>query len=297
MTNQQQLNPNAFTAFGTELKKSGIQKASFPLGQTVIKILTKDNWYKFKVHYSDKQKDGIGLGYFHCFDGSCCKDHGLADEQLAVPIAIYTGNMQQYGEPITFAYLPVKFNRYQDLINLEQCNGDILNYDILVNCTDATYQKLSFTAIHANQSYITANIQRLQQNINDFMQEWFNKIDKSIATKRFNEQTYMAAKVSASNIIQQAQFMPNNQMSQLPGYNAQPQLMNNIPPLPVNVTPQPVNMVPPNVTISQQPVNIASQPMQDVIPQSAQAVNTTPSEQPPIEEITVDFSQMMIDQQ
>lgn len=106
------------------------------------------------IHFSP------GMGYFYCFRGRCCQELGLAQLRYVIPIFEYTvleTNPKthvptKWGSPMVSKYLALGKDAYEaDLLVKHELNGDITKSDLLVSCTDDTYQKLKFEVIGACQ--------------------------------------------------------------------------------------------------------------------------------------------------
>lgn len=252
-------------SFGTPMPKTGISKFKAKKGSQTIKILSvKDgDTFAFRVHYLP------GIGSFHCFDATghhdcdCCRDasaspDGNTTERFILPIAIYTPTFTS-GISVDFAYLPLPETKYTQLVNMHSNVGDITSYDIQIDCEDEGYQKYTFSPLVNKQAMITS-IPNIEEKIQSFLAEFRTNIESTVASKKFNQATYMQAKAAAlqksANGIG-AQFNPanntsgmfNNQQVALPTQQvATPQLITTQP------TPQPVvQPVIPQVNVEQIP--------------------------------------------
>lgn len=143
--------------------------------------------YPLYIHY-DKE---VG-GSFICFQGDCCKKD-FAREKYCFPIIEYptmpNGSPVQ-GQPCTLKLLVVGKDAYEQIVDIWTSKGNKLTgYDLLVSCTDDTYQKLLFTA-QAN------TVMNNYPDVNMLKQQWLEKKDRAyLAVGKFMDaKTYNALK-------------------------------------------------------------------------------------------------------
>lgn len=87
-----------------------------------------------------------GLGYYYCFEGTCCEVADLIVKYL-IPVVVYETNSQ--GDIISagfeIQYLAASEAQYDTLILMNKGYSLDLT-DIYVSCADTMYQKLTFTS-------------------------------------------------------------------------------------------------------------------------------------------------------
>jgi len=96
-----------------------------------------------KVHYVE------GMGYFYCFGKECCEDNGLPTVRYAMLLMKYTTN--QRAEPIAkeveiYAHI-MSTDNYGNLQDIK--NFSSLDNDIVITCSEETYQKIAFVSTNA----------------------------------------------------------------------------------------------------------------------------------------------------
>jgi len=96
-----------------------------------------------KVHYVE------GMGYFYCFGKECCEDNGLPTVRYAMLLIKYTTN--QRAEPIAkeveiYAHI-MSTDNYGNLQDIK--NFSSLDNDIVITCSEETYQKIAFVSTNA----------------------------------------------------------------------------------------------------------------------------------------------------
>ena len=288
-------NRSGFVPFGAAMPKQGIQKFTAKKGQTQIKVLsTSEEYFVYaKVHYLE------GVGYFHCFGGSCCKacadagDKGSSSERAILPIAVYKASLTG-GATLDFAYLPLPEQKYSALLSLHTSVGDITTYDIIIDCEDEKYQKYTFTPV-ISVPPIYNSIPDAEMASANFLRDYqatiMKTLGKSINEVEFNNLRAKALQQAANNVG--VTFQPNATASQAFMNNApqvalpqpKPAIAQQVQAIPQQpIAPQvvaPQQPVAPQVVAPQQPVVIAPAniPTQEVI-QEAQVVAAEPVAEP-----------------
>lgn len=105
-----------------------------------IAILT-NRVVAIKTHYFP------AIGNILCFGGACCNVGDTPRVRYVFPVVVYETDKK--GKILTtntnLAVLSVGQDQYEALMAIQDEMGEISNFDLLVNCTDAEYQKLTFT--------------------------------------------------------------------------------------------------------------------------------------------------------
>lgn len=284
---------SGFVPFGAEMPKQGVQKFTAKKGQTIIKILStaQEHFLFSKTHYLE------GVGYFHCFGGSCCQacadagDKGSTSERAILPIAVYKPSLS--GVPtLEFAYLPLSEQKYSALVNMNENIGVVTNYDIIIDCEDEKYQKYTFTPKISASPKMSAHpiidsIADSQAKVATFLAEYsaniMKTLGKTIDELEFNKLRAQALQKAANNVG--VTFQPNATASQA---FVQPQVALPQQQTPVAAiataqpTPQPIQTVVPPVSV---PTAQVVAEAQAIAPAPTPEVQVTPA-QPVVEEPT-----------
>ena len=280
-------------SFGTPMPKTGISKFKAKKGSQTIKILSvKDgDTFAFRVHYLP------GIGSFHCFDATghhdcdCCRDanaspDGNTTERFILPIAIYTPTFTS-GIAVDFAYLPLPETKYTQLVNMHSNVGDITSYDIQIDCEDEGFQKYTFSPLVNKQAMINS-IPNIEEKIQSFLADFRTNIESTVASKKFNQATYMQAKATAlqksANGIG-AQFTPNTNTSAMFSQSQQVALPTQQVATPQLITTQPTPQPVAQPVIPQ--VNVQQVPQINPVPAVPVSQPETVVEQPVIEATVV----------
>jgi hypothetical protein len=125
---------------GLTVSRVPVERAKFTKDSRALIHIVTNKVVAIKTHYRE------GLGNYLCFGGECCEHDGLARVKYLFPIDVYDTNKK--GKPVSaelqHRVLSVGSDQYEDIMTLQELNGDITGYDILVSCKDEQYQKLSF---------------------------------------------------------------------------------------------------------------------------------------------------------
>jgi len=89
-----------------------------------------------------------GVGGFYCFESICCERNGQPMRRYALPIVHYgtvnPRDITDYGPPFEVEYLLLSEGDYKDKVLMKhKLQGDLTQFDIVITCTDAHYQKLN----------------------------------------------------------------------------------------------------------------------------------------------------------
>lgn len=125
---------------GLTVSRVPVERAKFTKDSRALIHVVTSKVVAIKTHYRE------GLGNYLCFGGECCEHDGLARVKYLFPIDVYDTNKK--GKPVSaelqHRVLSVGSDQYEDIMTLQELNGDITAFDILVSCKDEQYQKLSF---------------------------------------------------------------------------------------------------------------------------------------------------------
>ena len=133
--------------FGEIVKSLAIEKYRGSKGaKDIVSVLSLDIG-SAHMHFAD------GVGYFYCFSGICCQLLDLARTYYIVPIIQYTArDINDYGLPVQVKYLSLSPSAYESDLLLKQSiaqktGTSIDKQDMLITCTDESYQKLVFQTL------------------------------------------------------------------------------------------------------------------------------------------------------
>lgn len=131
--------------FGDEVRSIAIEKFRAAKGVNDIIAIPMRSIDVAYIHYHPN------MGYFYCFQGECCQSFGLPSMRYILPMVQYTpagpGDFRSYGEPLLVKYLAMGKDSYQAMKLKDQVTGNITTKDLLVSCSDETYQKLTFEVL------------------------------------------------------------------------------------------------------------------------------------------------------
>jgi len=166
---------------GTKVVPAAIQKYRGALGvRDVISVVSRKIQVA-KAHYQD------GVGYFHCFRGSCCENLGFAKIRYILPIVHYTGDNKKYGMPVYLKFLFLAKEAYEEeFLVMDELREDITKLDILVTCSDEQFQKLNFKEVGPA---VWRNSNEIKQVLVNEQPSYKKLITMSVA-RILDEQTY-----------------------------------------------------------------------------------------------------------
>ena len=125
---------------GLTVSRVPVERAKFTKDSRALIHIVTSKVVAIKTHYRE------GLGSYLCFGGECCEYDGLARVKYLFPIDVYDTNKK--GKPVSaelqHRVLSVGADQYEDIMTLQELNGNVTGFDILVSCKDEQYQKLSF---------------------------------------------------------------------------------------------------------------------------------------------------------
>lgn len=139
-----------------------------------------------KMHYIE------GVGSIICFHGKCCEVAGTPMVRYLFPIVVYTtdsdGNI--CGSKISLQMLSLGEDAYKTIITINKscaAMGGMDHVDLLVTCTDETYQKMTF--VQAGPA-----VWRQYASIANFLREkWMQDGSKSYmaVARKMDEETFL----------------------------------------------------------------------------------------------------------
>lgn len=162
---------------GLTVSRVPVERAKFTKDSRALINIVSSKVVAIKTHYRE------GLGNYLCFGGECCEFDGLARVKYLFPVNVYDTNKK--GKPISSELqqrvLSIGADQYEDIMTLQELNGDITQFDILVSCKDEQYQKLSFQL--AGPARCTGNEKWKASNAeaNEFWKKNYKHIVKSSA--------------------------------------------------------------------------------------------------------------------
>lgn len=190
-----------FVPFGTKIDPIPIPrfKASTD-AQARISIIS-NGVLPVKMHFVE------GIGSFKCFGGACCENEGLPKVRYVVPVVLYdtdkTGRI--VSNNIELKALVLGDEAYGALATAIAYSGRKINdVDIIISCTDAQYQKMTFAADASSApawkgfSSKDAIVEKYKANKNNLY---------LAVTRKISSETYLAKKgFLKASASQQPQF-------------------------------------------------------------------------------------------
>lgn len=149
--------------FGEIVPRNPVERYKATAGVVDRIAIVSKKLIQVKYHFVDGERKKI----FFCFEGDCCADHGLPAIRYVFPMVQY--DISKKGEVIsdelTFKFLALSNDPYVSLITLNR-TAPLDQVDLVVNCTDTTFQKNSFTYAgkatwHAQKEKVVQMYQRL----------------------------------------------------------------------------------------------------------------------------------------
>lgn len=127
--------------FGEKVSPYAIEKIQLAKDQKVILGILSKTIMIAKVHFLPD------IGYIHCFEDVCCEDNGIPGVRYAIPVVQYQtdGKITITSDELSWDKMLVLGPRdYNDLLTKNEIlslqNTDVFHRDILVTCTEQTYQ-------------------------------------------------------------------------------------------------------------------------------------------------------------
>lgn len=164
---------------GTKVKSSGLDKYRGTEGKRDRIAFLVGTPIVIKFHYIN------GIGYVHCFGGSCCDiDPSPAKVRYLFPIIEYIKlGDHKYSEKCGFEVkvLSAGADLYDNILTIDQTlkeDGDklgIVGVDFNVNCVDEEYQKLQIVPTKKA-------LWKEKPEIIDYLKEHWDEIQKEIPT-------------------------------------------------------------------------------------------------------------------
>jgi hypothetical protein len=180
--------PFATVPFGTKVPTVPIPRfKATKTAKTRVAFISK-GVLPIKTHYVD------GMGSFVCFEGKCCELEGLPKVRYLLPIIVYetdrTGKI--ISENISVQALSLGEDAYSALGDAVLFSGKgIQDIDVIISCTDETYQKLTFTVDNSvSPQWKTFKTAR---SMVDYFKENRDRLYMAVA-RTMEESTYLSRK-------------------------------------------------------------------------------------------------------
>lgn len=171
---------------GIEVSRLPVERVKFTANQRALISIVSGRVTAIKCHYDEE------VGSFLCFGGSCCETGDLARVKYLFPVVVY--DTDKRGKPVSREVsnmcLAVGKDQYEDILAMQDLNGDITKYDILVACKDENYQKLSFQL--AGEARWKRS-EAISKPVIEFWRENIKHLVKSVA-RQITEKEYLKAK-------------------------------------------------------------------------------------------------------
>lgn len=160
---------------GLEVSRLPVEKVKFTKDSRSMISILSNRVVAIKAHYTEE------LGSFLCFGGSCC-NLGLPRVKYLFPCLVYETNKK--GVPISnkveYRCLSLGKDAYNDILTMQELNGDITGIDIIVTCNDEQYQKVSFQPAGSAR---WRKSKRIVQETQDFWKEHMKDLIAPVARK------------------------------------------------------------------------------------------------------------------
>lgn len=160
---------------GIEVSRFPVERIKFAKGQRALISVLSDQVVVAKVHYDQD------LGSFLCFNGACC-DHELAKVKYVFPIVKYETDAKgkPVGKELKNMCWAVGQDTYDSLKDIEDLKGSLTQFDLLINCTDDQFQKISVQEAGPARWH---RIKGAEQKVSEFWAENGKYMLKSVARK------------------------------------------------------------------------------------------------------------------
>ena len=120
-------------------------------GESIVIAPLSNEVQAAKIHYDEE------IGYFYCNSTTkdiavCCDKKGMPKVKYALPVIAYggqRGSMIFDPESPDWDLKPLLLNKvpYDNIILKKTLKGDLTKLDLLLTCTDATYQTYTFEVL------------------------------------------------------------------------------------------------------------------------------------------------------
>jgi hypothetical protein len=201
--------------FGEEIAPTALQPVKLSLGQKMIGTIASSMIVIVKQHYLQ------GVGYFHCFEGDCCRQNGLPTVKYGMPFYVFPSNdMQVLEGDLDFKILVRPYKDYMNLktkhqILKQQSGKNISDMLVMITCTEQQYQNFSFDLMGESDWRKRIAKEQYQEDLAKFQKF----ADLSLG-RMINEQEYyklIEAATASMPVIDRPQAPPiNAQITQSP---------------------------------------------------------------------------------
>ena len=90
-----------------------------------------------------------GIGYFHCFEGDCCRENGMPAPKYVLLIVKYHTDEEGtlIDEKVAIQFIVLSEEKYNTFAMLKRTGTDPKATDFYINCTDDGFQKFTLQPI------------------------------------------------------------------------------------------------------------------------------------------------------
>lgn len=127
---------------GTKVSRFPIERIKFTANKKERISIITDKVVIVKTHYVED------VGSIICNGSLCCEECGLPSVRYVFPIVHYEGTDKKGSlvtSDISVKCLAVGKDNYEELLTIMENKGSLTQFDLVVTCSDETYQKCSFT--------------------------------------------------------------------------------------------------------------------------------------------------------
>lgn len=155
---------------GLEVSRYPVDRIKFTTNAKALINIVTPRVVAVKTHYLE------GLGNIICTGKSCCDLDGAPRIKYVFPVVVYETDKK--GRPISknleFKALSVSSETYESIMTKHDLQGDITSVDLLVTCTDESYQKVQLDVAgncrwKSNQAMIKQVSEFWAENMKDLL--------------------------------------------------------------------------------------------------------------------------------
>lgn len=128
---------------GVKISSYPFEKIKFQENQRSRLSIISDEVIGAKLHYDDDIKS------FFCTGGACCEFSSKPPTvRYIYPVVQYTdvdGKGRILSPAVEIKLLVLGYTAYESILSIKDNKGDLSQYDMVISCTDASYQKIDIT--------------------------------------------------------------------------------------------------------------------------------------------------------
>lgn len=181
---------------GIKITDKPVEKLVFTKDKRVLVNFASNKVIAIKTHYNQELKS------FLCFGGKCCKDLGFPKVKYLFPVNVYDTNDR--GKPVSasmdFRCLAVSQKTYNDILAMQDMQGDLRTMDILITCSDQQYQNITLQPARGYARILTdTRFADAKKQAKEFWTKNLQYIVDAVA-RPMDEATYMKSDSDESDL-------------------------------------------------------------------------------------------------